>query len=265
LANLIVLLGLQNLDSNGRASGFSGHPIFSGIANALTLALLFALYRRTKEWYFSSALIIPLAIYGLTLAISSTAYIVLIFGISIVGLYRANAKNAASRFMTFSLLITSLIIIVLNMELSANARQRFFQSLNPTHSFTLTTGDNSTLLARIKSLEYSWVKIKDHILIGNGFDSNARMTQIGLEPHNIFFMAWQTGGVIFLTFITYLAFQSVSAALRNFKSSNSVSTVLLVTCWITMLTGPALYDRSILAPLYLGLISSMNTRFRVAQ
>jgi hypothetical protein len=91
------------------------------------------------------------------------------------------------------------------------------------------------------------------------------MTQIGLEPHNIFFMAWQTGGLIFLIFITYLAFKSVSATLHNVKTLNSISTVLLLACWITLLTGPALYDRAILALLFLGLISSMNTKVRGAQ
>jgi hypothetical protein len=81
------------------------------------------------------------------------------------------------------------------------------------------------------------------------------MTSVALEPHNFFLIGWQTGGIV-LFILTVVVF--IYSCIYFFKSISRKATLeasMIAGSWIALLSGPLVYERSILAPLFLALLS----------
>ena len=248
---------LPKISSSGgsRVSGLSGHPVFFGTLTATAIVIALSIEYKTQRTKFLSFIPIIFFAYGLVLSASSTGLVIVLFGLTVIILMNLFGRKLIATIMTMIIVIIG-GILVWNANFFSYSKERFLLSLNPQTGFsTNRISGTSTFEARIYSIKYAWERIQDSPIIGHGLDAEGRLTSIGLEPHNMFILSWQTGGVLLLTLAIFFLYISLKYFVLAIKLKFKLGVVVIIVTWLALMTEPLIYERSILAPLFLVFIA----------
>ncbi len=237
--------------NNGRASGFTGHPVFFGIMIATCIMIALTMGYRTPKRRILNFIYIAFLLYSLSLSASSTGLVIILTGTgALLILNLLQGKILTSIGSALSVVLIG--ILVWNADFFDYTRSRLLVSLNPQTGFnTSGASGTSTLEARVISVEYGWERIKESPLFGHGLDALGRQTSINLEPHNMIVLAWQAGGIVLLVLsIIFLAI-SIKYLILAVRKRLALGIVVILATWLGLMTQPLIYERSVLAPLFL--------------
>lgn len=244
--------------SGSRSSGLSGHPVFFGSLTASAIVVTLSINHRTiRTKVFSLILVIFFAL-GLFLSASSTGLIIILIGLIVIVLMNLFDQKLLRTILS---LITFYFIgfFIWNANFFSNTKTRFLLSLNPQTGYsTNRISGTSTFEARLYSIKYAWKRIQDSPVIGHGLDTQGRITSIGLEPHNFIILSWQTGGVLLLALSMFFLYVSVRYFVLAINLKFRLGIVVILITWLQLMTQPIIYERSVLAPLFL-VIAALNT------
>lgn len=255
LVSNIVDLVITQGRVDARSSAFTGHPVYNGVLIGLSLAGIASFnYKTFRSKMLSIGSGIAL-LFALVRTASTTGLLILVAFCCIYVLTRFSLQRLLQSF--FSLLAMMLLMIFFaQSDVFSDFRYRLTLTVNPRTGYSINPREGvSTLDARISSLQASWDRIQQSPLLGHGLDLDGRMTSVALEPHNFFLIGWQTGGIV-LFILTVVVF--IYSCIYFFKSISRKATLeasMIAGSWIALLSGPLVYERSILAPLFLALLS----------
>ena len=252
-----ILFGIGER-SNGRSAGLAGHPVFFGTLTGTAIVMLFSIVFKSIALKIVRYTVLGFLFYSLSLSASSTGF--LIVGIaSFIYFIFLIINSQYRRFMFFSFSAFIFGYVFQTSRFFEYSRLRFSNTLNPKTGFTTRAVEGtSTIEARWFSMKSSWAKIQDNPFLGHGLDTVGRITDVGLEPHNIFFLAWQTGGILLLSIIGYFLVKSSYALFKSINNQKLLATMLITTGWMVLMSEPLIYERSILSPIYLGILLALS-------
>ena len=252
LNSLIFKLGGS---SGSRISGLSGHPVFFGILTATAIVIALSIEYRTKQSKFLSFIPIAVFAYAMVLSASSTGLVIVVSGLAVKILITLMKQKFLSLLITMTTLLTG-GILVWNANFFSYSKARLLLSLDPQSGYsTNQISGISTFEARIFSLKYAWERIQDSPIVGHGLDTQGRVTSIGLEPHNMLFLSWQTGGLLLLALAIFFLHISLKYFILAIKLKFELGIAVILVTWLGLMTEPLIYERSILAPLFLVFIT----------
>jgi hypothetical protein len=169
-----------------------------------------------------------------------------------------------SKISTKILFVTSssLALILLNNYLQgALIFQRFVFNITSNRTSPLIpTSAESTLAIRWQTIGYAWDKIREAPILGHGLDLSGQFNLSGLQPHSIFLLAWQTGGVLLLLGSIFLLMDGIGRMAKSIANRIIVPLTLFIGTWLTLFTNPLLYDVSFISTYCLGIFMF---RFRI--
>lgn len=234
-----------------RVSGFAGHPVFLGILLGLALSIgIVSMPKKLTGKIFYMVGFASLA-YALALSASSTGFILIGVTFLILALLNVKVFNYRKLLLVIPFGIL-LVFAFLNLNIFAYSRSRFFQSINPSTGFTTNAvSGTSTLEARLFSIRFGWKKILESPIFGNGMDRTGRNTEINLEAHNLFIIGWQSGGLLVLAVMVVFFGISMKVLFSVIKLHQSLEIVIIILSWLSLLSTPLLYERSVITPLTL--------------
>jgi O-antigen ligase len=246
--------------SNGRSSGLAGHPVFFGALTATASIMTLQVPFQSQAMKFLRYPIFFFLLYSLSLSASSTGFVVVSIGI--LGLFLKNIFQLKILKAVTGLSIGLIAaIFFMKSSLFELSRKRFSTALHPSSGFsTDATSGTSTFQSRLYSIKSSWVRIQDSPILGHGLDSFGRLTQVQLEPHNIFFLAWQTGGLLLFVIILLFGLISTKYFVIASVERQFLPLILILTGWLVLITEPLIYETSVLAPIYLGFFYCKNAQ-----
>lgn len=238
-----------------RAPAFTGHPVYNGVLIAISLVGILSFNFESIRYKLLAGFCAMFLIYALVRTASTTGFAIVAIFCIVYGITKFRLKSL-SRTLISSVLFLAFFAIFSFSTFFSYVRQRIQLTFNPRSGYsTMPKEGVSTLDARVESLRASWNRIKESPVFGYGLDLDGRSTEINLEPHNIFFLSWQTGGIVML-FISLCFFSfSFKYLLVAIRRKATLEASIIMGVWFALLTGPIIYDRSILAPLFLALLS----------
>ena len=252
LSTLILNLGVS---SGSRFSGLSGHPVFFGSLTATAIVITLSIKYRKKRTRILSFIPVIFFAYSMVRSASSTGLIIILAGLIVMILLDLFGQKLLTTFLSLVIFIPAGILIW-NANFFSYTKARLLLSLNPQTGFsTNRISGTSTFEARMYSLKYAWERIQDSPVIGHGLDIQGRITSIGLEPHKMCFLSWQTGGVRSLALSTFFLYISFRYFVLAAKLKFSLGIVVIITTWLQLMTQPLIYERSVLSPLFLVFIA----------
>jgi len=245
-----------------RVSGTLGHPVFSGVMFAFAIILaLSSFLTEIQGWKFIRLALVVFFSIVVIRTQSGTALLVLGMGFLC---WVILVILSDSKISTKILFVTSstLALILLNNYLQGLLifqRVVFNLTSNRTSSFIPTSAE-STLAIRWQTIGYAWDKIRMAPILGNGLDLPGQFNLSGMQPHSIFLLAWQTGGVLLLLGSIFLLIDGIDRMAKSITNRMIVPLTLFIGTWLTMFTNPFFYDVSFISAYYLGIFIF---RFRI--
>jgi len=245
-----------------RFSGTLGHPVFSGVMFAFAIILASSSFlTEIQGWKFIRlALVVFFSIVVIGTQ-SGTALLILGMAFLCWVIFVVLSDSKISKKILFVTSSTLALILLSNYLQGLLTFQRIIFNLtsNRTSSFIPISAESS-LAIRWHGIAHAWDKIKMAPILGNGLDLPGQFNLSGMQPHSIFLLAWQTGGVLLLLGSIFLLMDGINRMAKSVTNGMMVPLTLLMGTWLAMFTNPFFYDVSFISAYYLGIFIF---RFRI--
>jgi hypothetical protein len=106
---------------------------------------------------------------------------------------------------------------------------------------------------RWQTIGYAWDKIKNAPILGNGLDLPGQFNLSGMQPHSIFLLAWQTGGILLLFGSFVFLIDGIGRMAKCASNRMIVPLSISMGTWFTLFANPFFYDVSFISAYYLGI------------
>jgi hypothetical protein len=238
-----------------RSLGFTGHPVYNGILISLGISIVISNFQALPILKISQFLISGFLLYAFFQSASSTGLLIICTSlfIKLLGYLRER------KFFLFSFAIGISAIVGTAIWSSSQfvfTKSRLLLALNPSHGFSISNSSGtSTLEGRKLSITEGWLKIKSNPLFGHGLDVSGTNTSINLQPHNFLVLAWLSGGIILFGLAIVFTIYALCFFIIGFRLGASLEVNVIFGSLIAFMSCPLIYERSILAPLFLALYS----------
>lgn len=238
-----------------RASGFTGHPVYNGILTSIAISIVLIYEYKNSIYRIFGYMILPLLIYILLQSVSVTGILIICTTLVIWITFSFRFGNIR-RVIPLVILILMSVSYVWNSAFFLPTKNRILLNFNPKTGYSLNASSGiSTVDARLFSITEGWVRIQESWIFGHGLDSAGRLTSVNLEPHNIFILGWQTGGILLL-FLGILFFLfSLLLFFKAYKLRAHLEASMICSTWISLLSSPLIYERSILPTFFVAIYS----------
>ena len=238
-----------------RVSGTLGHPVISGVMFSFAIILAVSSFlSEIRVWKFIRLALVALFLIVVMMTQSGTALLVLGMGILSWAMFviLSDSKISTKVFLVPTSILT--LILLINYLQSNHTYQRVIFNLTSNRTSSLIPSSaESTLQIRWRTIEYGLDKIKEAPLLGNGLDLPGQFNLSGTQPHSIFLLAWQTGGILLLLGSIFLMLDGIGRMAKSITSRMIVPLNLFTGTWLTLFTNPIFYDVSFISAYYLGI------------
>jgi O-antigen ligase len=238
-----------------RVGGTVGHPVFLGILFAF--AMIFSLSSSLHEisgWKLFRFVLLPFFAFIVIKTQSGTALLVLGVGILcwIIQIFLSESK-ISTKILLLVLSAFGLSSLKIYLE-TLQIYQRFFFNLTSTRTSDLiASSSDSTLAIRWQTIKFGWDKIKQAPILGNGLDLSGQFNLSGMQPHSIFLLAWQTGGLLLFFGSLFFFFDGIVRLVTSLSNKMIVPLTVIMGTWMSFFSNPFFYDVSFISPYYLGI------------
>lgn len=238
-----------------RENGTLGHPVFSGVMFAFAIILaLSSFLTEIPGWKFIRLALLPFFSIVIIRTQSGTALLVLGIGILCwVTLVIFSELKISTKFLFVISSTLGLTLLKVYLE-SLPIFQRVVFNLTSTRTSSfIPTSAESTLEIRWQTIGYAWDKIKNAPILGNGLDLPGQFNLSGMQPHSIFLLAWQTGGILLLFGSFVFLIDGIGRMAKCATNRMIVPLSISMGTWFTLFTNPFFYDVSFISAYYLGI------------
>lgn len=238
-----------------RALGFTGHPVYNGILTSIAISIILIYKYKNSIYRIFGYMILPLLIYFLLRSISVTGVLIICCTLVIWMTFNFRPGNIR-KIVPLVILIFISVSYVWNSAFFLPTKDRILINLNPRTGYSLNSVSGiSTFEARWYSIAEGWVRIQESWIFGHGLDAAGRITSVNLEPHNVFILGWQTGGILLL-FLGILFFLfSLLLFFKAYKVRAHLEASMICSSWIALFSSPLIYERSILPTFFVAVYS----------
>lgn len=257
-SSLVSILGVNGLlVSSSRVSGYAGDPVMYSILLSFALCYLISNDASILKWTIASRLVAILLISIEILRTGSGS------GIAITGLgvfitrvfFRAQSMRRKTSFMDFG--IVMILWIVWKSDFANTTKERIQIILNPKTSYSMSTSSgHSTIESRILSIKHAFVMIRERPILGRGFSLNAQLTDLGIQPHNYFVLAWLTGGLLLLSCTLLFLCFNLKLMLISLRYRDSIVIITQIATFFALMSEPILWDCGFFTALMLLLVKN---------
>jgi hypothetical protein len=238
-----------------RVDGTLGHPVFSGVMLSFAIILASSSFlNEIRGWKPIRILLISIFLIVVLRTQSGTALFAL--GLALfawVTYYLLSEVRLIEKILLVTSSCFGVIILGFTLEnLPIFQRVIFNITSTRTSSFIPATGE-STLEIRLQTLYYAWERIKEAPFLGNGLDLPGQFNYSGMQPHSIFLLAWQTGGILLLLGSIIFFFDGIGRMVKSGMRRSVVPLALFMATWVTLFSSPIFYEASFMSAYYLGI------------
>jgi hypothetical protein len=243
-SSLITMFGIsESSKSISRISGFAGDPVMYSILLSFALCYLIS---NDPSVLKKSLTLRLLAVSLISIEIlrtgSGSGLAITVLGVFFARvLLRGGGTRKASSIMDFGIVVV--LWFVWNSDYANTTKERMQVILNPQAGYSHSTNSGgSTIESRVLSIKYAIELIQEQPILGSGFSFNSQLTDLGIQPHNYFILAWLTGGVLFLSCTLVFFFWNLRQSLVSYQKRDSIVMITQVGVFFALMTNPILWD-----------------------
>lgn len=247
---------------NGRYSGPSGNPVFQSIMYAFAFVILILYWRSIflNFWFPLKILSIFTLIAAMLRTGSITPFVMILIALLILILLSGSFSSVYVTITSTLVLILVAPTLLYSMQ-QLTFIQRLKTNIAPTATFTLNSSyGQSTAAIRIESIKAAIREIRNHPIAGSGLNISSMYTDIDLQPHNLFILAWLTGGLFLLIFFLCLFYLQLKETYVSLKNGDKTLVVVFVLTWIVLMSEPIFWESAFMTPFFL-----LTRRFQISR
>ena len=251
----------------GRYYGLASHPVEVG--GTLAVAVCgFVFLPSSSNWRRAWSIgMAVLCLSGILRAQALTGLIAVAIGIAVGTMITRNWTSVVFAGVLLVAGTTALSFTPEGMELLLKLANQI--SAFPTDVGSVDYNSANTLASRLATMQVGIERARVSPILGRGLSAQNTIVLGDLQPHNIFVLAWLSGGLalaIWFAMILFSTIRNVARACRMSEVSPAAICILVcgATAWVGALTGPQLFEQAWLLPALLACMPSITNMGQVS-